>query len=1542
MQPIGSKANRMGNDSWFGALMRNLIEFRLNAFHRPTIAMPWMDESRSPDDYSLSFTCEMYDKGERFHWYIELSPPNDGTDVSTLEGNAESANIVETVDSLVLWALHEANIEVPEKLTRFLSLSPFVYKPYDVRRTGELAAKAEKSPPVDPFDLEREYKNLYDSDGRNLLAQYILAKALFRTGAYAGAAEIYQDLISVIPEYQSFHAALVASLFESGRHSDAVKAAASAESRGFSSLRLLTDGARALTALGRDNRAERAFKRVLIMQPSNEYALLFLAERNNETGNHTQALKYAERAIHADTENARAWLEKGRAWTGMGKIAKAVTPLKKALSLSKGDIDVHLALAENYLQQNRPKKAARHYKEVLAGRPDDYSAHINHIQSLILAGEKKDAAEALAWTESFFTAQDSLRKGLGIVALEMGDTLTAMNHLEGYIHGGGGISDPEALTIVGDIHMTWNNTQKAFFAYNHALSAATKKSEVRRKIADMYLRSANYGAAVPFLEKVLAEHPEDAEAELMIANALWETGRKSEALKHYLSARERGTTNPKALERIAGVYFAQKNHDAAENEYRRILDIDGRSAVARYRIAAIALSRKRVDQAEDHLKKADTDGTLTADDYYVVAKGFEDNNRILQAVLMYEKAREIDDTDREIVAGLARTYEIVERTSDAADSYMRLYEVSLRKDGSALIKAGKLYEAAGEKNNARLAYRLYVDGRFGELDIRFRLARLERERGNHASVAKLLQGLSDDAFRTPEERQILADAYFRTKRYDRAIPLYDQALKDGLRDNIARERLALSYKKTDDYQSAAQAYLWLVRYGRVQSRSRWAFELGRTYEYQNNPGRAIGQYLTNISIYPDNAKNYDRLSYIYMKNREFDKARQILEKAITVEHTPDTLLRRLGDVCKRQRDRHSASRYYRRYLEENPKDAVVWLNLAALHKQRALHARAADAFAHAAKLRPNDAGILVSLGQSLANAGDLKPAARRLEKAYQLDSTRSTVINDLIRVYRRSGNREHLINWLRRSLERDPDDFSRYEELGKTLLSVGSEIEGIAALEKALTLQTSADLRLYLARQYEKDGDHGKARSHLREVVKADAHNADALYSLARYALADKDTTKAVNLLRRTMQAAPKHGEALKTYAAILTTMGKPDQAYDAARVLVLENRYDIEGLALYTEIAYETGKKDEALDAALRVLKADSNNTVAQRVAGILQTENGVYDEAEILLNKAIVKQEDCVECYRSLGIVYREQQEHAEAVTHFKRVDELTGFDADALMQIAKGYERLGKSADAFRTLGKLVDGAPGNAEALYRFGRLQLNAGLTDDARQTAEKLRGLSRANPWVHLMEGELYEFQREFDKALISYGVALKLNPGLPEAYVGTGRVELAERRFARAIQHLGKAVQYRPYDPEIMVLLADAGAGAGDTAAAEQIYREILDEHPDVGTPYLRLAQHRSERKLHDEAITMLKMGLGRNEKNADLYMALGREYVATQRFEPAIAAYKRAVEIGGNDYRDAYLRISEIYADRLGNQKAAEGYRKKFEKAGKPAGRKKFAEIG
>ncbi len=1522
--------------------MGSLMEFRLNVLYAPDNELPWMKTSHGSNEYVLSSTYEIYDEGERFHWYVELTHPGDKTWARTLEGSAKAQDIAKTVDTWVTWALQQVKADVPERLERFFSLSPFTYKPFEVRRTGELAVQAAGSPPPDPFKLEREFRDLIESDGRNLLAQYILANALYRADAYSGAASIYADLVSVIPEYQSIHAALVGALLGSGRYSEAVEAAASAESRGMASPRLLTDGARALIALGRHNRAERALKRVLKIQPNNVHALRYLAERSNRRGDHQQALRYAEKAIRMDSKDAQAWLEKGKALTSMGMADKATAPLKKALSLREGSVDIHRALAENYLQQDRPKSAARHYEEVLAGRPDDYSAHINRIQSLILARKTKDAAEALTWTESYFSDQDSLRKGLGMVALEMGDTLTAMNHLEGYIHGGGGMSDPEALTIVGDIHMTRSNTQKAFFAYNHALSAATDKSRVRRRIAAMYLRMNKYGAAVPFLEKVLDDRPDDAEARVMIGTALWETGRRPDALEHYLAARELGTTNATILERIGLIYFTKGDYSAAKKEFKRLLSLDGESAVARYRLAAIELSRGRVDRAEDHLKKADYEDTLSADDYYVVAKGFEDHDRILQAVFMYEKAHELNDTDRETIAGLARTYEIVERTSDAADSYLRLYEVSSRKEGAALIKAGELYEKTGEKDKARLAYRLYVDGRFGERDIRFRLARLERDLGNQEAVVKLLSGLTEDAFRSPDERRILADAYFKTEQYDRAIPLYDRAIDEGLNDDVARERLALSYKHVEDYHSASRAYWWLVRYGRVQSRSRWAYELARTYEHQDRPKQAVRQYLTNISIYPDNTWNYDRLSYIHMKNRDFERARRILEKAVKVENVPDTLLRRLGDVCSRQRDRHMASRYYREYLEKKPNDVVVWLNLGALHKQRALHTRAAEAFRRASELRPNDAGILASLGKSLADAGEVEEAAGHLEKAYRIDSTRSTIIDDLVRVYRRANDRDQLVVWLRKSLSRDPENFDRREELGKTLLSIGHTKQGVAALEEALSQQESIDLRLYLSKLYKDQGATDNARTHLRAVLKNAPENAEALYSLAEYKLADNDTTEAISLLSRAIQSTPNYGRALKAYATILTAQGKPEQAYEAAKVLVEESRYDLEGLALYTEVAYETGKKDEALNAALRVLKTDSNHTLSLRIAGILQTENGVYDEAEMFLNKAILKEKECIECYRSLGVVYREKLEYAEAVTHFKRVDELAGFDADALMQVAKGYERLGKSADAFRTIRKLVDGAPDHPEALFRLGRLQLDAGLADDAQKTVDKLRRVSKVNPWIHLMEGVLYESQQQFEKALISYGVALKLAPELPEAYVGAGRVALARKDFARAIKNLGEAIQREPYDPRIMVLLADAGAGAGDTAAAEQIYREVLDEHPEVGTPYLRLAEYRSRRNLHDEAITLLKMGLGRNEQNAELYMALGKEYVATERFKSAVTAYKRAVEIGGDEYREAYLRISEIYADHLGNRKAAEGYRRRYERAGKSAGRKKVAEIG
>jgi Flp pilus assembly protein TadD len=90
-----------------------------------------------------------------------------------------------------------------------------------------------------------------------------------------------------------------------------------------------------------------------------------------------------------------------------------------------------------------------------------------------------------------------------------------------------------------------------------------------------------------------------------------------------------------------------------------------------------------------------------------------------------------------------------------------------------------------------------------------------------------------------------------------------------------------------------------------------------------------------------------------------------------------------------------ANRYFRDAVEKAPEDAEAWIGLAASYDRLRRFDLADQAYAQAIKLTGETVQILNDRGYSYLLRGDLAKARAKFLKAYQLDPTNPTVINNL-------------------------------------------------------------------------------------------------------------------------------------------------------------------------------------------------------------------------------------------------------------------------------------------------------------------------------------------------------------------------------------------------------------------------------------------------------------------------------------------------------------------------------------------------------------------
>jgi tetratricopeptide (TPR) repeat protein len=445
--------------------------------------------------------------------------------------------------------------------------------------------------------------------------------------------------------------------------------------------------------------------------------------------------------------------------------------------------------------------------------------------------------------------------------------------------------------------------------------------------------------------------------------------------------------------------------------------------------------------------------------------------------------------------------------------------------------------------------------------------------------------------------------------------------------------------------------------------------------------------------------------------------------------------------------------------------------------------------------------------------------------------------------------------------------------LAMSLFNLKEYTRAVDEFERLAKVESYRDKAVrYQIRSLIELGQFIEARALVEEQLERKSADIETYLVCTRLDLELSDYIDAVNCAEDGLDKYPQHAELRYLLGRSYIAAGLPADGLIAYRAIAESHPDEIDIRLKIANDLYSLGRYEDALGhyEAVASARPDLGEASVGKARALLNL--GRDEEAKSIASKLSGNRETRSEGYYLLGKIAARQEKYKEAILRLTRsVKENPGV-ADAWYSIASAYAAISQQANAVEALAEGIEHNP-DAFDLYRLaGKMELEREHYTDASSYLDKAVGL---NP-------QSLQAQRLYASAL------------------------LATRNYRSAAIHADAAARLAPKNVDVLVLQADIANQQGKIGSAIEYLKNAIGI--DSASPELqyRIGRVYLDANLFDASRKHLERAAAIRPDWAAPHIALGDLYSKRRRFDDAVAAFEKAVEIEPTDENRALLNVA------------------------------------
>ena len=594
--------------------------------------------------------------------------------------------------------------------------------------------------------------------------------------------------------------------------------------------------------------------------------------------------------------------------------------------------------------------------------------------------------------------------------------------------------------------------------------------------------------------------------------------------------------------------------------------------------------------------------------------------------------------------------------------------------------------------------------------------------------------------------------------------------------------------------------------------------------------------------------------------------------------------------------------------EQQPSAIDELLTQAAEEMAAGRYTKAADLYAEAVRLAPNDAGARLSLIGLLAQVAGKEDRCRQaIQDALDADAFSDEQWGQVIGICTDWGFDAEATQIYHALLKKHPDNADYPAKILELTLAGDAKADRvIGEIEKLIGATPDPKVARRIAAMCEQYLRFEEAAWLYGKLLEADANDLGARLALARVNLQWGKLDEAETLARANLEIDPEHIETRLLLSELKLRRGKYTEALDEFRAVSKTEGGHYDAFLGEARAAYAIGQYEDAISAALKAVKLDAKAAPAHALLGELYAATGRYSKADDEYTLALEADKTNVEAIVGAALSLEDSGKHDEAQKAFYRLYDLYEAGTTEREMTARMLTHVGVACrytdnpeDALHCFVEATKKDSTYIPARLWLGELFLERHQKNDAAKEFDDILKINPRHTGALVGKAKVAMEDGQFADAQQRCEEALAVNPNLVEALNIIAWLNLLDEQYAPARATLDKSLAVNPKSLETLAHLAAWYHQSGDARSFERTIEQVLAINPRYAEGYEIVAAVCEYRRQNGEALALLHKAIELDPKDASAWSSIGGILMREGLEDEAGEALTTAFDLDRYDHR-------------------------------------------